>query len=116
MTDVEITECGRTLGGGLVAFDIQWDGSLSGDVQWVVRITSADRTETVALTVSSEDRQYVECDGRQVDVDPDADLSEGEITARFPEDVVGVAIEWPTWTAAVSVDGQVVAEHVIPTG
>jgi hypothetical protein len=25
-------------------------------------------------------------------------------------------VEWPAWCAVVSVDGEVVAEHVIPTG
>ena len=43
-------------------------------------------------------------------------MGEGEVTARFPAEVVGVAVEWPLWTAVVSVDGQVVAEQVIPTG
>ena len=49
-------------------------------------------------------------------VSVDADLGEGEVTARFPAEVVGVAVEWPVWTAAVTEDGQVVAEQVIPTG
>ena len=121
MTRVEIVECGRTVAGEVVAFTIEWDGDPSGELAWGVRITSSDQSETVALGCSlgdeggSADRQWVEGDAGRQDVEVDADLGEGEITARFPAEVVGVAVEWPLWTALVSVDGQVVAEQVIPT-
>jgi hypothetical protein len=123
MTRVEITECGRTIAGDVVAFTIEWDGDPVGEVVWAMRITSDDRAETVELGValdqSSEadgtaDRQWVEGDGRRQDVEVDADLGEGEVTARFPAEVVGVAVEWPVWSAVVLVDGQVVAEQVVP--
>jgi hypothetical protein len=121
MTRVEITECGRTIAGDVVAFTIEWDGEPSGEAEWAVRVTSADRSETVELGCSlgeaggSADRQWVVGDTGRQDVEVDADLGEGEITARFPAEVVGVAVEWPLWTAVVSVGGEVVAEHVIPT-
>jgi hypothetical protein len=121
MTRVEIVECGRTIAGDLVAFTIEWDGEPAGEVSWVVRISSADQAEAVVLGCSlgedggSADRQWVEAEGRRQDVEVDADLGEGEVTARFPAEVVGVAVEWPVWTAAIAVDGQTVAEQVIPT-
>ena len=115
---LEITECGRTLGGGLVVFDVRWEGEPTGETVWAVRITSADRAETVELGYArghAGEQQYVAADGRRQPVETDVDVREGEITARFPEEVVGVAIEWPTWTAVLSVDGEVVAEHAVPT-
>ena len=42
MTRVEIAHCGRTVAGGLVAFDITWDGDLGGDVVWSVQIGNDD--------------------------------------------------------------------------
>ena len=121
MTRVEITECGRTIAGDLVAFTIEWDGEPGGELGWAVRISSADRSEVVELGCSlgeeggTADRQWVEAEGRRQDVEVDADLGEGEVTVRFPAAVVGVAVEWPVWTAVVTVDGEVVAEQVIPT-
>jgi hypothetical protein len=121
MTRVEITECGRTIAGDLVAFTIEWDGEPAGEVTWAVRISSPAQGEAVVLGCSlgddggSADRQWVESEGRRQDVEVDADLGEGEVTVRFPAEVVGVAVEWPVWTAAVAVDGEVVAEQVIPT-
>ena len=121
MTRVEITECGRTVAGDVVAFTIEWDGEPAGEVAWAVRISSPDQAEEVVLGCSlgdddgSADRQWVESEGRRQDVEVDADLGEGEVTARFPAEVVGVAVEWPVWTAAIAVDGETVAEQVIPT-
>ena len=119
MTDVEITECGRTVAGDVVAFTIEWQGEPSGEAVWAAEVTSADGNETVALCYArgtSAARQYVEAGGRREEVDVDADVGDGEITARFPSEKVGVAIEWPTWTAVVAVDGQTVAQCVIPAG
>ena len=116
---LEMTDCGRTVAGEVVAFSIEWEGEPAGEVTWAVRVTSADRTETVELGYErgpAGDQQYAEANGRRQGVDPDADLDDGSITARFPAEVVGVAIEWPVWTAVVRVDGEVVAEQVIPTG
>ena len=121
MTRVEITECGRTVAGDVVAFTIEWDGEPEGEMVWAVRVTSPDRSESVELGCSlgpgddGADRQWVASQGRRQDVEVDADLADGEVTARFPAEVVGVAVEWPVWTAVVSVDGRVVAEQVIPT-
>ena len=118
MTRLEITECGRTIAGGVVAFDIQWEGEPQGEVTWSAQVTSADQTESVQLGYvrdSAGERQYVESEGRREDVEVDASMSDGEVTVRFPAEKVGVAIEWPAWCAVVKVDGEVVAEHVIPT-
>lgn len=123
MSTVQITDCGRTISGGTVAFSIEWDGEAGGEVVWSVRVTSADRAETVELACSLDpstdadgtaDRQWVEADGRRQHVEVDADLGEGEVTVRFPAEVVGVAVEWPVWTAAITVDGRVVSEQVVP--
>jgi hypothetical protein len=119
MTRLEIIECGRTIAGDLVAFDIQWEGEPQGEVTWCAQVTSADQSETLRLGYvrgAAGEEQYVESDGRREDVEVDASVSDGEVTVRFPADKVGVAIEWPAWCAVVSVDGEVVAEHVIPTG
>jgi hypothetical protein len=116
---VDITECGRTVAGDVVAFTVEWDGEPSGEVVWAVRITSADQAETVELGFArgaAGDQQYVEGDGRRQEVETDADLGDGELTARFPAEVVGVAVEWPVWSTVVRVDGDVVAERVVPTG
>jgi hypothetical protein len=119
MTGVEITECGRTVAGDVVAFTIEWQGEPSGEVVWGAQVSSADGDETVALCYargSSGAAQYVEAEGRRSDVDLDADVGDGQITARFPAEKVGVAVEWPTWTAVVAVDGQTVAQCVMPAG
>ncbi len=119
MTDVDIRDCGRTIAGDVVAFTIQWAGEPSGEVTWGARVVSPDQTEAVELGYvrdGGEERQYVESEGRRHDVEVDADLSGDEVTVRFEAAKVGVAVEWPLWCAQVSVDGEVVAEHVIPTG
>jgi hypothetical protein len=116
---VDIVECGRTIAGDVVAFDIQWEGEPEGDVVWAAKVTSADQSETVELGYTRSaagEQQYVESEGRRVTVDADADVSDGEVTVRFPASTVGVAIEWPAWCAVLTVDGEVVSEHVIPTG
>ena len=119
MTRVEIANCGRTVAGGLVAFDITWDGDLGDDVVWSVRIGNDDQSETLELVLARRggtDEQYVSGEGGREDVEPDADVSDDHVTARFPADVVGVAAEWPVWTAVLAVGGEVVAEQVIPVG
>jgi hypothetical protein len=45
-------------------------------------------------------------------LDPDAEVGSAGITARFPTNVVGVAVEWPVWRAVITVDGADVAEQV----
>jgi hypothetical protein len=52
--------------------------------------------------------------GRRHDLAEDADLSDDELVVRFPANVVGVAVEWPVWTAVITVDGDDVAHHVVP--
>ena len=119
MTRVELTECGRTVAGDLVAFDLQWEGEASGEVVWAVRISSPDQSEALELVVARRDdtlQQYVSGERGRQDVEPDADVSDHHVTARFPAGQVGVAAEWPVWTAVIAVDGEVVAEQVIPTG
>lgn len=119
MTRVEIVECGRTVAGEVVAWDIQWDGEPDGDVVWAVHVSSPDQNETVELAYArgaSGEQQYVVGQTGRHDVDTDADVSDGEITARFPAEAVGVAVEWPVWTAVLVVGGEVVSERVIPTG
>ena len=60
--------------------------------------------ETVAGEFSA---QYAvdEATQRRTDVEPDADVGDGEITVRFPDNIVGVAVEWPVWKAVLTVDG-----------
>ncbi len=117
----EIVHAGRTETSKVVAFDIRWDGDLSGSdsVVWSVFVTSADGQEAVELGYRVENGafagQYVHDhnSARRHDVDEDADLLEREITVRFPTDRVGVAVEWPTWRAVITVDGTEVAEHLL---
>jgi hypothetical protein len=115
----EIRECGRTVGGGVVAFTIAWEGELAGDVAWVVTVSGDDPGERVALVHERAgdafSGQYVEAEGRRTDLDEDATRGDDDITARFPAEVVGVAAEWPVWKAALVVDGTVVSEQIIPT-
>jgi hypothetical protein len=115
----EIRECGRTVGGGVVAFTISWEGELAGNVAWVVTVSGDDPGERVALVheraADAFSGQYVEAEGRRTDVDEDVTLGDDDITARFPAEVVGVAAEWPVWKAALVVDGTVVSEQIIPT-
>jgi hypothetical protein len=115
----EIRECGRTVGGGVVAFTITWDGPLEGRVAWVVTVTAEDSGERIALVHERDGGafvgQYVEAEGRRTEVDEDADLGDDDVTARFPAEVVGVAVDWPVWKAALVVDGAAVSEQIIPT-
>lgn len=116
----QIRECGRSIGGGTVVFDIEWEGDLGGgDHAFAVAITSSDGREQVrmvhARTGDGAPSQYVEADGGRQDVDVDADVDDDHVTARFPAEVVGVAVEWPVWQAVLLVDGSPVAECVIPT-
>jgi hypothetical protein len=110
---VTIEHCGRTIAASVVAFDIRWSGELPADseVTWAVRVTSGDADENVELGHRrSGERlsQYAQdlSTGRTQEVNPDADLDAGEITVRFPADVVGLAVEWPTWQAVIEVAGE----------
>ena len=113
----KIAECGRTIAGEVVAFDIQWEGDLSGDeVAWSARVRSPEGEEVRLVLERSggANRQYVEAAGGREDVKADADVRDDDVIARFPASVVGVAAEWPVWTAVISVDGHEVAEQQIP--
>lgn len=115
----QIRECGRTIGGGIVVFDISWDGDLpAGKVAWVVTI-SGDGDEQVALVHERTDgafaAQYLQAGAGRHDVEEDATVEDDHLTARFPADLVGVATQWPVWKAAVVVNGQPASEQVIPT-
>lgn len=118
----QIRECGRTVGGGIVVFDVTWDGDLAGGtVAWVVTIDNEDSSERVVLChertggPDGTARQFVAADGRQQDVRVDATIEDDHATARFPEEIVGVAAGWPVWQALLVVDGTAVSEKVIPT-
>lgn len=118
-----IRECGRTVGGDVVAFHMAWDGELDGRAQtWSVVITSEAGDDAVVLAHAREDGrfagQYVlgQRSGERDEVPENADVDAEEMTARFPADVVGVAVEWPVWKAELSIDGSVVSSQVIPTG
>lgn len=117
----QIVGCGRTVAGGHVAYDISWDEDPAGGaVGWAMEIGSPDDSETVRLVHELVDggpsEQYAQDmgSGRRTSVEPDADLREHEITVRFPDDVVGVAAEWPTWKAVLTVDGVDVSSMVVP--
>ena len=113
----QIRECGRTVAGDLVAFDIQWDGDLEGDdVAWVALVCSVDDEEVhlVHRVKGGSAEQYVEGERGRQDVDVDADVREDDVIVRFPASVVGVAVDWPTWVAVVAVDGEEVARQAIP--
>ena len=110
---VTIDHCGRTVAASVVAFDIQWSGELPAghDLTWAVRVVSPDGTGEVELghrRTGQQVAQYVRdlTTGRTHQVEPDADLDATGITARFPADVVGLAVEWPTWRAVIEVDGE----------
>src|SRR3712207_5702552 len=110
---VTIEHCGRTTAASVVAFDIRWSGDLppNGDVTWAVRVASDDgegRLELGHRRAGSALSQYALdlTTGRRQEVGPDADLHDGEVTVRFPADVVGLAVEWPTWRAVIAVDGE----------
>ena len=116
---LEITDCGRTVTGAFVAFDVRWEGTTSAPetATWSMSISEGD--ETVHLVHERRDgafaAQYVDdtTTGRRHDVDEDADLRDQEITVRFPVDVVGVAIEWPAWKASLDVPGEETATAVV---
>jgi hypothetical protein len=117
MTSAPVIEhCGRTVAGGFVAFDIRWQGDLPPevDVQWAM-VVSEGEEEVVLVhargggTVS----HYVVGAAGRDDLEPDADVSDCEITARFPTEIVGVAVEWPVWTAVLTVDGEDVDRRVV---
>ena len=117
--DVTIKHCGRTLAGDYVAFDIQWEGKMPSarSLGWGMVVTGPDGQETVRLEhVQTEGTptQYVEAAAGRVEMDADADVDDGEITVRFPANVVGVAVEWPVWTAVLTADGQELATCVVP--
>ena len=119
MSDVTIKHCGRTLAGDYVAFDIQWEGELPAarSVGWGMVVTGPDGQETVRLVheqTAGTSTQYAEAAAGRVELDPDADVDDGEITVRFPANVVGVAVEWPVWTAYVVADGQELSTCVVP--
>lgn len=115
----QIRECGRTVGGGIVVFDVTWDGDLAGGtVAWVVTIDNEDASERVVLCherAGDDVRQFVAADGRQQDVRVDATVEDDHATVRFPDEIVGVAATWPVWKALLVVDGTAVSEQVIPT-
>ena len=115
----QIRECGRTVGGGIVVFDVTWDGDLTGGtVAWVVTIDNEDASERVVLCherTGDDVRQFVAADGRQQDVRVDATVEDDHVTARFPAEIVGVAADWPVWKAVLVVDGTAVSEQLIPT-
>ncbi|MDQ4007371.1 MAG: hypothetical protein M3211_04685 [Actinomycetota bacterium] len=121
----QILHSGRALAANLVAFDIRWDGGPTGREQqpvlWSMFVTSPDGEQTVQLGYEvvggAFSAQFVtdRATGRRQDVEEDADLRDGEITVRFPARMVGVAANWPTWRAVVTVSGSDVAEDVTTT-
>lgn len=118
---VAIEHCGRTTAAAVVAFDIQWSGDLPPDreVTWAVRVASPDgdgRVELGHQRSGAGTSQYALdlTSGRRQEVGVDADLEDGEITVRFPTDVVGLAVEWPTWQAVIEVGGEDVASLAVP--
>jgi hypothetical protein len=119
---VQIVGCGRTVAGQVVAFDIKWEGDLTAHhaVLWGVEVSQGEECVLLGHGRIEGDfaEQFVEDTGtgRRQKLDDDADLGEDEVTARFPADVVGVAADWPLWTAIIRADGQEIAREVIPTG
>ena len=120
----QIVHAGRTETKVVVAFDIRWQGDLSGgrSVTWSMTVTSPDGRDSVRLAYQLLDgasaEQFVldRASGRRQDVDPDADLDGDEITVRFPTASVGVAATWPSWRAVITVDGEDVAERLLTLG
>jgi hypothetical protein len=113
-----IHNCGRTISGGFVAFDMRWDGRVPSDrdVQWSARVSEGrEEVRLVHARTAGRAEQYILGAGGRQDVDPDADLSDDEITVRFPAEVVGVAVEWPMWTTVLTIEGEDVSHMVVPT-
>ena len=118
---VSIDHCGRTIAASVVAYDIQWTGDLPDDreVTWAVRVASDDGGSRVELgyrRAGARASQYAQdlTTGRIQEVAVDADLHGDAITVRFPADVVGFAVEWPTWQAVIEVDGRDVTLLAVP--
>ena len=118
---VMIDHCGRTIAASVVAFDVRWTGALpeGHDVTWAVRVTSDDGASQVELghrRTGQVVAQYVRdlTTGRTQEVGADADLDADGITVRFPAEVVGQAVEWPTWQAVIGVDGVEVTSLAVP--
>lgn len=122
MTD--IVHAGRTETDVVVAFDIRWEGDLTGQrsVTWSMTVTSPDGREAVGLVYrlvdGAFDAQFVvdRTSGRRQNLAQDADLGDDEITVRFPTSSVGVAASWPSWRAVINVDGEDVAERLLSMG
>ena len=113
----QISGCGRTVAGDIVAFDIAWEGELaSDDVAWSAQISSPEGEELVLVhrLASGSAEQYVEGESGRQDVDVDADVRDDDVIVRFPSSVVGAAADWPTWMAVLTVDGEDVAREAIP--
>jgi hypothetical protein len=115
---VSIAHAGRTIAGDLVAFDVRWEGPLTGSTVVWSMVVSDGVSEVRLCHERASGRpagQYVvdEVTDRGRDVTADADVGADEITVRFPADAVGVAVEWPVWTAVITVDGVDVANHVV---
>ena len=118
---VAIQHAGHTVTPELVAFDVRWEGDLGGStVVWSMVVSGSGAAEVRlcherSAGGSAPAAQYVvdRETGRRRDVEPDADVDDGEVTVRFPADVVGVAVEWPVWTAVVTVDGRDVASQLV---
>ena len=114
-----IEHAGRTIAGGLVAFDIRWEGDLppEAEVRWVMVVSDGnEEIELVHARRGDTASQYVRGTAGRDDLEPDADVSEDEITARFPAESVGVAVEWPVWTAVIAVDGEELTRRVVQVG
>ena len=118
---VTIDHCGRTIAASVVAFDIQWTGELPEDreVTWAVRVADPRGDSQVELGLRRVGRQVSQyardlSTGLTQEVRPDADLDGAEITVRFPTDVVGTAVEWPTWQAVIEVEGEDLTALTVP--
>jgi len=118
---VQISHCGRTIAGEFVAFDIRWEGEISGStVLWSVMISSEDGSERLQLgherSGDGSFRSQFVFSGNSAEkqeLDENADLRDQELTVRFPASVVGVAVEWPVWKAVLTVDGEDLDSQVI---
>jgi hypothetical protein len=115
---VSIAHAGRTTAGDLVAFDVRWEGPLAGSsVGWSMVVSDGESEVRLCHERAGDSAaQYVVdgTSGRRQDVAVDADVGEDEITARFPADAVGVAVEWSVWVAVLTVDGKDVAQQAVP--